>query len=92
MPDSTPFADSPVWGGIKDCIVKVVPSLRETEFTPDTRFDRLGLASIQVITITFEIEEMFGVGIVDEGLDVFETCGELEVLVRRLAATREVTV
>ncbi len=78
-----------VWAEIQTCIVKVVPSLADAPPSRDIVFEDMGLSSIEMITIVFEIEEMYEIVIVDAGLDVFETGEELLDLVMRLTAEKE---
>lgn len=86
MADSrTPsFEASPVWEGIRNCIIRVKPSLTQTELLPNSRLDEYGVSSTEAITIVFEIEEMFGISIIDHDMYSFQTFGDLEAIVRRL--------
>lgn len=73
-----------IWAEIRNCINKVVPTMVDVDIRPDTPFDDLGISSIEMITVVFEVEELYDVVIVDAGLDVFETGAEFVALVRRL--------
>lgn len=79
------FEASPVWEGIRNCIIRVKPSLTETGLFPNTRLDEHGFSSIETMMLLFEIEEMFGISIIDRGMDSFQTFGALEAMVHRLA-------
>jgi acyl carrier protein len=52
--------------------------------TPDTNFDNLGLSSLEMTTVVFEIEDALGVSIVDQNLDTFRTVREARQVVERL--------
>lgn len=85
VPAAARLPDSDVvWAGIRTCINKVIPALADLDMDRDTNFNNLGASSIEMITVIFEIEEMYDVVIVDAGLDVFETAGELRDLVMSL--------
>lgn len=66
----------------------VKPSLANLPISADTRFDSLGLESIERIMVVFEIEEAFEVSIVDQQLDTFRTVGEARNTVLKLADLR----
>jgi acyl carrier protein len=69
---------------IRECILAVDPGLAVIHFVDDTKFIALGIPSIVMISIVFEIEERFDIAIVDAGLDDFETIGELRDVVLTL--------
>ena len=73
---------------IQSCIVKVDPGLGEIPLVRETNFVHLGVPSIILITIVFEIEEQFDIIIVDAGLDDFETIGDLQDIVLGLLARK----
>ncbi|MDP9840622.1 acyl carrier protein [Neorhizobium huautlense] len=73
-----------VWTEIRHCINKVVPALVEVDIRPETPFDSLGISSIEMITIVFEVEELYDIVIVDAGLDVFQSGDEFVKLVQVL--------
>jgi acyl carrier protein len=73
---------------IQACIVKVDPSLAKIPLVRGTNFVHLGVPSIVMITIVFEIEEQFDIVIVDAGLDDFDTIGDLQDLVLSLLARK----
>jgi acyl carrier protein len=62
----------------------VKPSLESVPMGPDTRFDRIGLSSLEFITVVFEIEDAYGLSIVDQRLDTFRTVAEARDIVARL--------
>ena len=76
---------------IQGCIAKVDPNLGEMALGRETNFTRLGVPSIVMITIVFEIEEHFDIVIVDAGLDDFETIGELHDITLGLLARKAVS-
>ena len=65
----------------------VKPSLDVVPLTPDTRFDNLGLTSLDLITVVFEIEDAYGISIVEKRLDTFRTVAEAREVVARLLDT-----
>ena len=67
-------------------IRKVKPSLESVPLTPATRIRDLGLESIEVLTVVFEMEEEFNVSIVDQQLDTFRTVEEARAVVEKLLA------
>jgi len=73
---------------IRACIVKVDPGLGAMKLEPETNFARIGVPSIVLITVVFEIEEHFDIVIVDAGLDDFETIGELRDIVQALVGNK----
>lgn len=78
-----PDADA-IWTDIRHCINKVVPTMVDIDMRPETPFDSLGISSIEMITIVFEVEELYDIVIVDAGLDVFQTGAEFVKLVQTL--------
>jgi acyl carrier protein len=78
--------NSEIEQAIYECIWKVKPSLKSLPMTPATRLSSLGLASIDILCVVFEIEERFGISIVDRQLDTFKTIGEGRDVVKRLQA------
>ena len=73
---------------IRECIIAVDPGLAAVAFVDETKFTTLGVPSIVMITIVFEIEERFDISIIDAGLDDFETIGELRDAVLTLLARK----
>ncbi len=71
---------------IYESIWNVKPSLRTLPMSPATRLSSLGLESIEILSVVFEIEERFGLSIFDRQLDTFKTVGEARDLVLRLRA------
>ena len=67
----------------------VKPSLTLLPMSSETRFDSLGLQSIERMMVVFEIEETFEVSIVDQQLDTFRTIGEARDLVLKLIDARQ---
>lgn len=70
--------------GIYESIWTVKPSLKALPMSPATRFSSLGLESIELLSVVFEIEDKFELSIVDRQLDTFKTIGEARDLVLRL--------
>lgn len=66
----------------------VKPSLSVVPMTPDTNFDNLGLSSLEMTTVVFEIEDALSVSIVDQNLDTFRTVREARQVVERLLAKK----
>ncbi len=83
-----PSAES-VEDRIRLAIRTVKPSLQNIPLDASTPFDNLGLESIERTTVVFEIEEGFGISIVDNNLDTFETIGEARDCVLRLLDSKE---
>lgn len=75
--------------GIYKAIRTVKPSLAQLPMSAETRIDSLGLQSIERMMVVFEMEEAFGVSIVDQQLDTFRTVGEARELVLKLVGTRQ---
>ena len=71
---------------IYESIWKVKPSLKTVPMSPATRFSSLGLESIEILCVVFEIEETFEVSIVDRQLDTFKTIAQARDVVLRLKA------
>lgn len=67
-------------------IRKVKPSLATIPLAPETRFENLGLQSLERAIVVFELEDVYGLSIVDRGLDTFGTIGEARDLVLELLA------
>jgi acyl carrier protein len=64
----------------------VKPSLAVVPMSPETRFENLGLTSLDFITVVFEIEDAYGLSIVEQRLDTFRTVAEARDVVARLLA------
>ena len=77
--------DTSVEAAIYAALRRVKPSLENVPMTPQTRFENLGLQSIEMISVVFEIEEAFGVSIVDQQMDGFRTVAEARTVVQKLA-------
>lgn len=71
---------------IYESVWAVKPSLKTLPMSPATRLSSLGLESIELLSVMFEIEERFELSIVDRQLDTFKTVGEARDLVLRLQA------
>jgi|SRR5436309_6783231 len=69
-------------------IRKVKPSLAQTPLTPDTRFESLGLESLERAIVTFELEDVYELSIVESNLDTFRTVAEARDLILDLMARR----
>lgn len=61
---------------IYDAIRKVKPSLKTIPLSPETRFENLGLQSLERAIVVFELEDAFDLSILDESLDKFETIAQ----------------
>jgi acyl carrier protein len=70
--------------GICASIRAVKPSLENHFLEPETKFSSLGLDSMNMLTVAFEMEERFGVSIVDRHLDTFRTLQEARETVQGL--------
>jgi acyl carrier protein len=77
--------DASVEAAVYAALRRVKPSLENIPMTPQTRFENLGLQSIEMISVVFEIEETFGVSIVDQQMDGFRTVAEARSVVQKLA-------
>ncbi|HEX6099230.1 MAG TPA: acyl carrier protein [Thermoanaerobaculia bacterium] len=76
-------------------IRKVKPSLGQTPLTPDTRFESLGLESLERAIVIFEIEDAYEISIIDANLDTFRNVAEARDVVLSLLerkAERELRV
>lgn len=71
--------------------VKKVKNIDVRGLAPETRFDSLGITSLELITIIFELEDAYNITIVAAELDDFKTLGEAKNLVAGLVAKREAT-
>lgn len=79
-------SNSEIEQAIYESVWKVKPSLKTVPMSPETRLSSLGLESIEILSVVFEIEETFGLSIVDRQLDTFKTIGQARDLVLRLKA------
>jgi acyl carrier protein len=73
---------------IYDAIRKVKPSLKTIPLSPETRFENLGLQSLERAIVVFELEDTFDLSILDESLDTFETIAEARDVVLMLLARK----
>ncbi len=82
----------PEYEAVEDAIYKAIrtvkPSLANLPMSPETRFDSLGLQSIEMTMVVFEIEDAYGISIVDNDLDTFRTVGEACDVVLKLASAK----
>ncbi|MCQ0090820.1 phosphopantetheine-binding protein [Roseovarius sp. M141] len=78
-----------LWAEIRGCIDKVIPTMADVSITLETDLSSLGITSIEMITVIFEIEELYDIVIVDSGLDVFDTPDELVDIVLMLLSKKE---
>lgn len=74
--------------GILAQIAKVKPSLAQFAFEPGTRFEEVGMNSLKMISVIFEVEEFFGIDIVGRNLEDVRTFGETVAVVARLVAEK----
>jgi acyl carrier protein len=65
-------------------IRKVKPSLKTIPLAPETPFENLGLESLELAIVVFELEDAYDLSILDEGLDKFETIAEAREVVSKL--------
>lgn len=65
-------------------ILAVKPSLAQLPLTPDTRFDSLGLESLEKAIVVFELEDAYAISIVDANLDTFRSVAEARDVVLSL--------
>ena len=69
---------------IYNAIRRVKPSLETMALTPQTRFDELGLESLERTVVLFEIEDVYAISIVEQNLDTFETIAQARDLIAKL--------
>jgi acyl carrier protein len=74
---------------LRQLILRVCPQLAEDALADECQFASLGVSSMDVICIVFEIEETYCLDITGPGLDDFETLGEMLNVVHRLLLQRE---
>lgn len=74
---------------VYDCVLRVDPGLDRSRLHPGAAFEELGLTSIEVMTVIFEIEEAFDILLVDDGLDDFKNLGHGVEIISRVLAARE---
>ncbi len=63
-------------------------NLGDVVLTPETPFKALGMTSLEMLTLAFELEDRWGIVIKDAYLDDFETIGEASATVLELVASR----
>ena len=80
------MSNAEIENAIYESIWNVKPSLQTLPMSPATRISSLGLQSIEILCVVFEIEERFGLVIVERQLDTFKTVEEARNLVLRLQA------
>ena len=76
-----PHPDDPIFQQICIAIAKVKPSLASIPIRLDTRFESLGLASLERAIVVFELEDAYELSLVDAARDTFETVGEARDLI-----------
>lgn len=69
---------------IYTAVRKVKPSLINHPMDPATDLRSLGLDSLEIMTVEFEIEEAFGISIVDSHLDAFRTVEQARGIIQRI--------
>ncbi|WP_323121971.1 acyl carrier protein [Burkholderia alba] len=79
---------SSIRDGIVAMMVQVKPSLAQKTLELDTTFQDLGIDSMTVISIVFEVEEFFRIDIVGRHLDAVRTLGETVTVVAQLVAEK----
>jgi acyl carrier protein len=80
------YAASVIEEEIYNAIRKVKPSLASIPLDSSTRFDSLGLESLERAIVVFELEDFYEVSIVDADLDDFRTVGEARDTIAKLLA------
>jgi acyl carrier protein len=73
-----------IYGAIR----KVKPSLETIPLTPETRFDNLGMESLERAIVVFELEDAYNVSILEANLDIFQTIAEARATVASLLARK----
>jgi acyl carrier protein len=76
---------------VEEQIYKAISKVKDTggrELTLETRFDSLGVTSLEFIVVVFELEDAFNITIVDWGLDNFETIADAKAVVLKLMAEK----
>jgi acyl carrier protein len=68
--------------------LRAIKELGDVELTPKTAFKNLGLTSLDVLTLAYELEDRFGIAIRDAYLDDFRTVEEACATVLKLLAAR----
>lgn len=76
-----PQPDDPLFEQISAAIAKVKPSLASFPLRLDTRFDSLGLSSLERAIVVFELEDAYDLSLVEASRDTFETVGEARDLI-----------
>jgi acyl carrier protein len=66
--------------------VRKVKDVGDLALDADTAFEALGITSLELVTMTFEVEDAFGIVIKDQYLDDFRTVGEARDTVLALLA------
>lgn len=82
---------TPAAAEVDDQICKFLRGLADVggaALGPETTFASLGLTSLQVMTLVFELEDHYGIAIKDSYLDDFRTIGEASATVIALLARR----
>ncbi|MGE5515811.1 MAG: hypothetical protein ACM31D_08300 [Bacteroidota bacterium] len=82
-PDMVPTMDE-VKASLQRLAWKALPKLNGVDIPGDQRLSILGMSSLEVMCVIFEVEEEFELSIVSEGLDDFETFDEMAALVHNL--------
>jgi acyl carrier protein len=80
------YAASVIEEEIYKAIRKVKSALTTIPLHPSTRFDSLGLESLERAIVVFELEDFYEVSIVDANLDDFRTVGEARDTIATLLA------
>ena len=80
----------PAHQGVVDAIVKGT-GLDPSTLPPETRLRDLGIKSIEMITILYELEDDYGIELINRRVDRFETVGEGIALVAELVGRKPPT-
>lgn len=71
-----------------DAAIRKVRDPGPVSIEPGTRFDAVGLNSLELVTVVFELEDHFQIAIKTEYLDDFVTVGEARDVVLGLLAAQ----
>lgn len=91
MPPRTPETDG-LAAQVEEAIFRAIRKVKDLGGRPldaSTAFDTLGISSLELVTVTFEMEDAFGIVIKDEYLDDFRTVGEARDTVLALLSGRD---
>lgn len=81
--------DQAVNEAIYRAVRKVKPSLADYPMDPQTDLRTLGLDSIELMTVEFELEDALDITIVDRYLDAFRTVEEARAVIQGLLREKD---